>query len=32
MQRVKRDWKKYNKSLVNCGSINLWLDEKVVAA
>jgi hypothetical protein len=32
MQRVKRDWKKYNKSLVNCGSINLWLDEKVLAA
>lgn len=32
MQSIKRDWKKYNKSLVNRGSINLWLDEKALAA
>ena len=32
MQSTKRDWKNYNKSLVNRGSINLWLDEKALAA
>ena len=32
MESINRDWNKYNKSLVNRGSINLWLDEKALAA
>jgi hypothetical protein len=31
MQKTYRDWKKYNKSLVNRGSINFWLDEEALS-
>ena len=31
MQKTNRDWKNYNKSLVNRGSINFWLDEEALS-
>jgi hypothetical protein len=31
MQKTNRDWKNYNTSLVNRGSINFWLDEEALS-
>ena len=29
MSRVKRNWKDYNRSLINRGSLTLWIDEEI---